>query len=51
MSVELMQNAFPKLTEEEMDLLVPYASCEHFDSGEMIFKAGQADVDLSLIHI
>jgi thioredoxin reductase (NADPH) len=49
MSVELMQNAFPKLTEEEMDLLVPYASCEHFDSGEMIFKAGQADVDMFVV--
>ncbi len=49
MSVELIQNAFPKLTEEEMDLLVPYASCEHFQDGDMVFSAGKADVDMFVV--
>lgn len=49
MSVEFVQNAFPKLTEEQMDLLVPYASCEHYQDGDVLFKAGQADMDMFVV--
>jgi thioredoxin reductase (NADPH) len=49
MSVELIQNAFPRLTEEEMDLLVPYASCEHYQDGDMLFQAGKADMDMFVV--
>ena len=49
MSVELIQNAFPKLTEDEMDLLIPYASCEHYQDGDMLFHGGKADVDMFVV--
>ena len=49
MSVEFVQNAFPRLTDEEMDLLKPFASCEHFESGEEVFKAGQPDIDMFVV--
>jgi thioredoxin reductase (NADPH) len=49
MSIELMHNAFPKLTDDEMDQLVPYASCEHYNSGDMLFMAGQPDIDMFIV--
>src|SRR5437016_5790688 len=41
--------AFAKLTNEEMALLLPCAISEEFTDGEIIFKAGDEDVDVFVI--
>lgn len=46
---ELHKNAFPTLTQAEMDILQPYATCQVFEDGEMVFEAGQADMDLFVV--
>ncbi|HEY9677823.1 MAG TPA: FAD-dependent oxidoreductase [Drouetiella sp.] len=44
-----MQEAFPLLTEEEMESLKPYASCEHYEDDELVFTSGQPDIDMFVI--
>jgi thioredoxin reductase (NADPH) len=43
------QLAFPKLDPNEMKMLAASASRETFRDGEVVFKAGQADVDLFVV--
>ena len=43
------KNAFPTLTAADMDILQPYALCEYFEDGELIFEAGQADIDMFVV--
>jgi thioredoxin reductase (NADPH) len=40
---------FTTLTAAEMELLMPYASCEEFKDGEVIYKAGDEDVDVFVV--
>ncbi len=46
---ELYTTAFPTLTQSEMDLLEQFATCEVFQDGELIYEAGQSDIDLFVV--
>ncbi len=46
---ELYKDAFPTLTASEMDILQPYAICQSFEDGDMVFYAGQGDIDLFVV--
>lgn len=41
--------AFPRLTEEELDRLRPYATEQDFADGQIVFRAGDADLDLFIV--
>lgn len=41
--------AFPKLTEAEIEVLKPLATAHDYADGEIIFRAGQADIDLCVV--
>ena len=43
------QRAFPELDEEDLLQIGPLATCESFEPGEVILRAGQADIDLIII--
>jgi thioredoxin reductase (NADPH) len=45
----LVDNAFPKLSAEELDLLYPIAVCEEYAAGEAVFKAGDVTRDLFIV--
>ena len=42
---EVANEAFPHLTDEELDVLRPMAREETYRDGDVVFKAGQADID------
>src|SRR4051812_13149847 len=46
---EIYKDAFPTLTASDMDILQPYAICQYFEDGDMIFYAGQGDIDLFVV--
>jgi CRP-like cAMP-binding protein len=41
--------AFPKLTAEDLEILGKHATCRTFRDGEVVFHAGDADVDLFVV--
>jgi thioredoxin reductase (NADPH) len=41
--------AFPRLTSAEMETVRQMASAESFDEGQIVFRAGQADLDLFVV--
>lgn len=46
---EAFPTAFPTLSPEDILQLEQYASCEVFQDGEMIFEAGQEEIDLFVV--
>lgn len=46
---ELFKNAFPTLTPADLELLEPYSTCAHYENGDIVFEAGQADIDLFVV--
>ena len=48
-TVNVAAATFPTLSEEEMKLLRPLASERRFADGQVIFKAGDADIDLFVV--
>jgi thioredoxin reductase (NADPH) len=49
MSVEVDSSAFPKLSQEDIDILAQIANCQEFADGEYVFKAGQSNADLFVV--
>lgn len=45
----LLDDAFPHLNEEEIDLLSPLAICEEYTDGTYVFKAGDEGADLIVV--
>jgi len=45
----LLDNAFPRLTEEEIGELLPLSICEEYDDGQYVFKAGDESADLIVV--
>src|SRR5258708_32092289 len=43
------QVAFPQLTEAELAVVRPLATAREYDEGEIVFRAGQADIDLYIV--
>src|SRR5262249_55246563 len=43
------ETAFPRLTSAELALLKPRAKARDYADGEMVFRAGQPDVDLHVV--
>ena len=43
------ETAFPKLTRAEIDVLKPLATPHDYADGEIVFRAGQADIDLFVV--
>src|SRR5437868_3587901 len=41
--------AFPRLTDTDLALLEKIATCQSCADGEIVFRAGQADVDLVIV--
>src|SRR4051794_17573795 len=41
--------AFPKLDEEDFAALYPLAACQEYAEGEIVFRAGDADIDLFIV--
>src|SRR4051812_36614283 len=41
--------AFPKLDDEDFAALYPMACCQEYDDGAVVFKAGDADIDLYVV--
>ncbi len=41
--------AFPQLTDAELALVRPLATARNYADGEVVFKAGQADIDLFIV--
>jgi thioredoxin reductase (NADPH) len=46
---EIANLAFPRLADDELRQLDDVATCQSYGDGEVIFRAGQADVDLFII--
>jgi thioredoxin reductase (NADPH) len=49
MAIEIVNSAFPKLSPGEIEQLHEYATCEFYNDGDTIFKAGQEDVALFVV--
>lgn len=45
----LLDNAFPRLTEEELDELLPLSICEEYNDGQYLFTAGDEAADLIVV--
>jgi thioredoxin reductase (NADPH) len=45
----LLDSAFPRLTEDEMDELLPLAICEEYSGGQHVFRAGDESADLIVV--
>ncbi len=43
------QAAFPRLTDAEVALIRPFATDCEYDDGEVVFRAGQAEIDLYVV--
>src|SRR5215207_1599152 len=46
---ETSQTDIHKLDDAEMEMLAEIATCQSFHDGEVVFQAGQADVDLFVV--
>jgi len=44
-----LENAFPKLSEHELELLEPLSICQEFADGEFVFRAGDPTIDLYVV--
>lgn len=49
MPAESNEPAFPSLSAEEIKLLRPFAAAQDFADGQIVFKAGDADIDLFVV--
>lgn len=49
MTAALDTVAFPKLSQEDIDVLAQIASCQEFADGEYVFKAGEPTADLFVV--
>lgn len=49
MTIATLEAAFPKLTEEELRLIKPFARCETLQDGEFAFTAGSKEPDLFIV--
>lgn len=49
MTAIIDESAFPRLTQDELNLLSKIAVCEEYADGEYVFKAGQTEVDLFVV--
>lgn len=47
--VELKETAFPRLTSTEIALVKPLATACDYADGEVVFRAGQAEIDLYVV--
>src|SRR5258708_36117885 len=47
--VQNEEAAFPRLTAAEIAVLKPLATAHHYTDGEVVFRAGQADIDLCVV--
>jgi thioredoxin reductase (NADPH) len=47
--VQNEEAAFPRLTTAEIAVLKPLATAHHYADGEVVFRAGQADIDLCVV--
>ena len=47
--ITLLDKAFPKLTDEEIELLSPLSSCEEYNNGDYVLRAGDAGGDLIVV--
>ena len=47
--VQIEEVAFPRLTQAELALVRPLASVRDYADGEILFKAGQAEIDLYIV--
>ncbi len=45
----LMESAFPKLTDEELDLLSPLSTCEEYTDGQYVLTAGEEGCDMIVV--
>jgi len=45
----LLDNAFPRLTDEEIELLSSLSLCEEYADGQYVFKAGDEGADLIVV--
>src|ERR1700721_2354543 len=45
----LMESAFPKLTDEEIDLLAPLAKHEEYSDGQYVLTAGEEACDMIVV--
>jgi len=45
----LVDEAFPKLSEEELELLLPLSTCEEYSDGQFVFRAGDEAADLIVV--
>jgi thioredoxin reductase (NADPH) len=45
----LMESAFPKLTDEEMDLLAPLSKHEEYSNGQYVLTAGEEACDMIVV--
>jgi thioredoxin reductase (NADPH) len=48
-STPVVDVAFPKLDEADFAALYPMACCQEFADGDVVFKAGDADIDLFVV--
>jgi CRP-like cAMP-binding protein len=47
--VQTEEAAFPRLTPREIAVLKPLATAHDYADGEVVFRAGQADIDLCVV--
>ncbi len=45
----LIDHAFPKLTAEETELLIPLSKCEEYNDGDYVLRAGDSGADLIVV--
>lgn len=50
MTATIDSTAFPRLTQDEIAVLKQIAQCVTFNDGDYVFKAGQTEVDLFIVH-
>ena len=46
---QITETAFPRLTNAELALVKPLATARDYADGEIVFRAGQADIDLIIV--
>jgi thioredoxin reductase (NADPH) len=48
-AIDSTETAFPRLDDEDLAQLAPLACCQRYADGEVVFRAGQADIDLFVV--